>query len=142
MGYNYTIQDGMISFSWGVLNTWTRPIKGPTGASNWNAIFSFSNLRTYRTDESLLSFRIPISESAAKNLEHPFTYTNTFSISFYSGAPSYENEVSILHSAWVNYKENADNHSYQYYLYITFDVDSIQEWRDLFSSSSYKLLIW
>ena len=141
-GYNYTIQNGIISFSQDVLNTWTRTIKGPTGASNWNAIFSFDDLTSHQTNENLLSFRIPISAIRAKNPEHPFTYTNAFSISFYSDTPSYENEVSIPHSAWVNYEENADDHCHEYYLYITFDVASTLAWRNLFFSGSYQLLIW
>ena len=62
-------------------------------------MFSFYDLTTYKTDINLLSFRIPISAIAAKNPGHPFTYTNAFSISFYSGTPSYENEISIPHSA-------------------------------------------
>jgi len=139
MGYNYTIQNGIISFSWGVLNTWTRPIKGPTGASNWSRVFTFLNLNQpkYKRDTvNQLKFAIPLTDIPN------FTYTNAFSISFYSGAPSYANEVSIPHSAWVNYEEDPVTHSYKYFLYITFDVASTGTWRNLFSSGSYQLLIW
>ena len=146
-GYNYTIVNGLLTFSWGVLNTWTRPIKGPTGASNWNATFTFEDLTSYKTDSNLLSFRIPISKIAEKNPAHPFTYSNAYTLLFYKEGESPTQEISIPHKSWIAFEEDSINHSYKYYLYIEFDVTAGNTWTSHFISTGpnpdpYNLLIW
>lgn len=146
-GYNYTIVNGLLTFSWGVLNTWTRPIKGPTGASNWNATFTFQDLASYKTDSNLLSFRIPINKIAEKNPSHPFTYSNAYTLLFYKTSESPINEISIPHKSWIAFEEDSLNHSYIYYLYIEFDITAGTAWGSHFISAGsgadpYTLLIW
>ena len=142
-GYNFSITNGLMQWTWGVLDTVKKHIKGPTGATNWGLVHSFKQLKQYGSS-NLLSFKIPLNNLIiGTNLtQSPGPY-DVFSIRFKTYTMSEgEHDIDIPNKAWVEPEIDFVNNVETYFFRLVFLVTSNTTWKNLFDDEKYRLIIW
>ena len=142
-GYNFSITNGLMQWTWGVLDTVKKHIKGPTGATNWGFFHSFIGLKQYGSS-NLLSFKIPLNNLIISSdlTQSPDPY-DVFSIRFKTYTTSEgEHDIDIPHKAWVEPEIDFVNNVETYFFRLVFLVTSNTTWKNLFDDDKYRLIIW